>query len=98
MPARGLLVLDLGTERRGKGHITGMPRHGPSGGITGAGLAGLGWGLLPRKPQELRPDVCVCVCMCVHMCAFSGTKYPPCTSVRLKADIAFKHSKAHCLI
>lgn len=97
VPACGLLVLDLGTERRGKGHITGMPRHSPSGVITRAGLAGLGWGLLPCKPQEAQP-MYVCVRMCVHMCAFSGTKYPPCTSVRLKADIAFKHSKAHCLI
>lgn len=72
-PARGLLVLDLGSERRGKGHITGMPRHGPSEGITGAGLAGLGWALLPRKPPEgsqCPGDACACVYVCAHVCIF----------------------------
>ena len=101
-PARGLPVLALGRERRSKGHITGMPRHGPSGSIAGAGLAGLGWALLPREPRGARPAPRRCVCMCVHVhvhtCAFFGTKYMPCTSLRLKVDIAFKHSKAHCLI
>lgn len=40
----------------------------------------------------------VYMCVHVHMCVFLGRKYPPCTSVSLKADIAFKHAKAHCLI
>lgn len=49
----------------------------------------------PASAPAMRAHACACVCVRVR---FFGTKYTPCTSTGLKVDIAFKHSKAHCLI